>query len=158
MRLYDVARAAVAAACLFVPASAYADDTDGKIGGEYYFTNNSEAKLDLGSKSFFDQYTQQWPEYLLPYGGKGRGFAYADPDEYNGGTTTWLDGKKYGCYFTTSIIFLKSKQKYVFNFYAAQQNGATPAEKIYDCSITATTDESTGRFTAYPVIEKAKTE
>jgi len=62
------------------------------------------------------------------------------------------------------VLFLKprfwwnAKGKYVFDFVAKQQDGSESAEKVYDCAITADVNEQTGRFTAYPVINKAASE
>ncbi|MCA6295570.1 MAG: hypothetical protein IM663_14535 [Phenylobacterium sp.] len=54
-----------------------------------------------------------------------------------------------GCSFTTVVTYNRATRKYMFTFSSAVQGGpSSPAT----CSITASRDVNTGRFTAYPVI------
>lgn len=158
MKFRSCSRAVFAAVCVALAAPALAGKSDGGLGGEYHFTNNGDKKLKRSGNSFSSDYEVGLPVDLSPGGGTGDGDAYAPAGANFSGTTTWTDDTGYGCYFSSHVFWWNAKGKYVFDFVAKQQNGSETAEKVYDCTITEDVNEQTGRFTAYPVINKAASE
>ncbi|MBB3474775.1 hypothetical protein [Sphingomonas sp. BK345] len=158
MKFRSSSRAVFAAVCVALAAPALAGKSDGGLGGEYHFTNNGDKKLISKGDSFSSSYEKSLPDEISPGGGTSEGHAYAPAGQNFSGTTTWADDTNYGCYFSSHVFWWNAKGKYVFDFVAKQQDGSESAEKVYDCAITADVNEQTGRFTAYPVINKAASE
>lgn len=120
-------------------------------GGTYLITNNATVPLDRIAESFSSRY---WKD--IPLSIPARRSTTARAEARNGetvfvGTFMYreLVGQTRGCSFTTVVTYNRATRKYMFTFSSAVQGGpSSPAT----CSITASRDVNTGRFTAYPVI------
>ncbi|MCA6278089.1 MAG: hypothetical protein IM662_10100 [Phenylobacterium sp.] len=120
-------------------------------GGTYLITNNATVPLNRTAESFSSSYRKNIP---LSIPARSSTTARAEA-QY--GETVFVGTFMYqrqnasgpGCSFTTVVTYNRATRKYMFTFSSAVQGGpSSPAT----CSITASRDVNTGRFTAYPVI------
>jgi hypothetical protein len=138
------------AALLVCGLASMAGAASASVIGNFIFTNNSSAQLDLTWNSYPASYSQRFPPKILA---RSSASAYANmysSDSSYFGSTTWTDSKsKQGCQFVTSVYYSSYTGKYSFTFTAVKQG---PATGKITCSITASRNVNTGDFTAYPVI------
>lgn len=155
MNIRSAKRLAIATAVLgslaIVSAAAAALPTPpGAPGGVYKFNNATKSNL-VKSMDGYDQVTSKTMPTQIPAGSTAVGEASSAVGTMRFFVgTTWTDPKTgYGCDFITGITYNYMAGKYFFSIFARKVGGASSPAK---CSITATTNPNTGKFTAYPVI------